>query len=102
MTSTSPVNNAVNVAINKVIQINFNKTIQFGTNPWIEFKKTSTGTAKPFTATITGSTLNITPTTPLAKGTTYTVIIHSNAVTDTTGTAGLVAPYTTRFTTTNV
>ena len=87
VTSTSPVNNAVNVALNKVIQINFNKTIIFGTNSWIELKTTNTGTAKPFTATITGSKLNIKPTTKLAKGTNYTVIIHSNAVTDTTGTA---------------
>ena len=102
VTSTSPLNNAVNVALNKVIQINFNKNIKLGTNPWIELKTTNSGTAKPFTATITGSTLNITPNTPLAKGTNYTVIIHSNAVTDTTGTAGLAAAYTTKFRTTTV
>ena len=101
VTSTSPVNNAVNVALNKVIQIKFNKNIKLGTNPWIELK-TSSGTAKPFTTTITGNTLNITPNTPLAKGTNYTVIIHSNAVTDTTGTAGLAAAYTTKFKTTTV
>ena len=101
VTSTSPVNNAVNVALNKVIKINFNKNIKLGTNPWIELK-TSSGTAKSFTTSITGSTLNITPNTPLAKGTNYTVIIHSNAVTDTTGTAGLAAAYTTKFKTTSV
>ena len=90
VTSTNPVNNAVNVALNKVIQITFDKNIQFGTNPWIELVTSSTGTAKPFTTTITGNILNITPTTPLTKGTKYIVIIHSNAVTDTTGTVGLV------------
>ena len=99
VTSTSPVNNAVNVALNKVIKIQFNKTIQFGTNPWIEFKNSS-GMGKPFKATISGSTLNITTNATMARGTTYTVIIHSNAVTDTTGTAGLATPYTTKFTTT--
>ena len=63
-------------------------------------KTTSTEQQKLFTTTITGNILNITPTTPLTKGTKYTVIIHSNAVTDTTGTAKLAAAYTTKFTTT--
>ena len=99
VTSTSPVNNEVKVVLNKVVHINFSKPIQFGTNPWIEFKNSS-GTTKPFTPTITGSRLNLTTTTPLAKGTKYTVIIHSNSVTDLTGTAGLQSPYTTKFTTT--
>ena len=102
VTSTNPVNNAVNVALNKVIQITFDKNIQLGTNPWIELVTSSTGTAKAFTTTITGNILNITPTTPLTKGTKYIVVLHSNAVTDTTGTAGLAAPYTTKFTTTTV
>ena len=61
--------------------------------------KNASGVAKPFTTTITGSTLNITPTSLLAYGTSYTVIIHSNAVTDSTGTSGLAAPYTFKFTT---
>jgi methionine-rich copper-binding protein CopC len=102
VTSTNPVNNAVNVALNKVIQITFDKNIQYGTNPWIEFVTSSTGTAKAFTTTISGNVLNITPTTPLAKGTKYIVVLHSNAVTDSTGTAGLASPYTTKFTTTTV
>jgi hypothetical protein len=102
VTSTDPVNKAVNVALNKVIKITFNKTIQFGTNPWIELKNNSLGTAKPITTTITGSTLNITPTTLMSKGTTYTVILHSGCVTDTTGSAGFVGPYSTTFTTTKV
>ena len=98
VTSTSPVNNAVNVAVNKVIQINFSKAIQLGTNPWIELKN-QYGTAKPFTTSINGSILNITSNTTFARGTTYTVILHSNSVTSTGG-AGLAAPYTTKFTTT--
>ena len=98
VTSSNPVNNAVNVAVNKVIQINFSKSIQLGTNPWIELKN-QYGQVKPYTTNINGSTLNITSNTTFAKGTTYTVILHSNSVTSTGG-AGLAAPYTTKFTTT--
>ena len=95
VTSTDPVNNAVNVATNKIVKFNFNKTIKLATNPWIEFK-TSSGTAKPFTLSVTGSTLNITPTTALSKATNYTVIVHSNAVTDSSG-AAQAKPYSTKF-----
>ncbi len=98
VTSTSPLNNAFNVAVNKVIQINFSKAIQLGANPWIELKN-QYGQAKPFKTSINGSTLNITTDATFARGTTYTVILHSNSVTSTGG-AGLAAPYTTRFTTT--
>jgi len=98
ITSTSPANKAINVALNTVVKFNFNKNIKFGTNPWIEFKNSS-GTTKPFTPTITGSTLNITSKTPLFRGTQYTVVIHSNSVTSLNG-AGLAAPYTIKFSTT--
>ena len=84
--------------VNKVIQINFSKAIQLGTNPWIELKN-QYGQVKPYTTNINGSTLNITSNTTFAKGTTYTVILHSNSVTSTGG-AGLAVPYTTKFTTT--
>ncbi len=99
VTSTSPANNAVNVALNKVIQINFNKAIKYGTNPWFEL--TNSWGAKPFTTTISGNTLYITTKTLMAIGTQYTVIIHSNSITDSTGTSGLAAPYLFRFTTTS-
>ena len=98
VTSTSPVNNAMNVAVNKVIQINFSKAIQLGTNSWIELKN-QYGQIKPYTTSINGSTLNITANTTFARGTTYTVILHSNSITSTGG-AGLTTPYTTKFTTT--
>ena len=97
VTSTDPANNAVNVPLNKVVKINFNKSIKLGTNPWIEFK-TSSGTAKAYTATTSGSTLSLKPNTNLTSKTVYNVIIHSNAVT-TLGGAGLASPYTLKFTT---
>jgi hypothetical protein len=97
VTTTDPVNNAVNVPLNKVVKFNFNKAIKMGTSPWIEFK-TAGGTAKAFTTSITGNTLNITPTTPLATKTQYIVAVHSNAVTSTGG-AGLALPYVIKFNT---
>ena len=66
----------------------------------IEFK-TSSGKTVAFKKTISGNTLSITPTTALAKGTTYTVIIHSNSVTDLAG-KGLATAYTTKFKTVTV
>ena len=96
--SVNPVNGAINVALNKIIEITFNKAIKLGSNPWIEFK-TSTGVAKPFKLSVSGSTLIITPTTSLTKGTQYTVVVHSNAIISTTD-AGFAAPYSTKFTTT--
>ena len=98
--STNPSNNAVNVATNKVIKITFSEAIKFGTNCLIEFK-TSSGKTVAFKKTISGNTLSITPTTALAKGTTYTIIIHYNSITDLTG-KGLATTYTTKFKTVTV
>lgn len=97
--STSPVNNAVGVHTNKVIEFNFDKNIKLASNPWIELKN-QYGTSKPYTTSVNGNKLNIKTTSNYAKGTRYTAVLHSNSVTDTTGTAGLAAPYTTKFTTT--
>ena len=96
--SIDPSNGAQKVALNKVITINFNKPIKLGSNPYVEFKTTS-GVVKPFKLTVIGNTLYIKPTTPLAKGTTYIVTVHSNAVVSLTG-VSLSAPFSTRFTTT--
>lgn len=93
---SDPVNNAVNIATSKLVKFTFNKTIKLGTNPWIEFKTTS-GVAKKFTTTVSGSTLSLKPTTALAKATSYIVILHSNSVTDSTGLSGLASPYMIRF-----
>lgn len=98
VTGTDPINNAVDVTVNKVIKITFSKSIKFGTNPWIELKNAS-GTPKPFTQIIKGNTLTITPKTPLAIKTKYTLILHANSVTDLNG-IGLASTYTSKFTTT--
>lgn len=108
---TIPINNsAFNIPINQVVQIHFKpsksledpkiayKPIKFGTNPWIEYKNSS-GTTKPFTPTISGNILYLTPNTHLSEGTKYTVILHSNSITDLTGTAGMPKTFTLNFTT---
>ena len=95
--SVDPSNGAQKVALNKVIMINFNKPIKLGSNPWVELK-TASGVVKTFKLSVTGNTLYIKPTTPLTKGTTYMVAVHSNAVVSLTG-VSLSAPFSTRFTT---
>ena len=93
---SNPSNNAVNVPTKKVIQINFNRSVKYGNISGIQFIN-SKGTAIPFTSTITGSTLNITPTSLLSHGTQYTIILHSNSIKDLAGNGLTVC--STKFTT---
>lgn len=94
--SSNPINNAVNIPTSKVIRIKFNRSIQYGNSSGIQFIN-SKGTAIPFKSTITGSTLNITPTSLLARGTQYTIIFHSNSIKDLAGNGLKVC--STKFTT---
>ena len=93
---TDPVNNSVNVVANDVINITFNVPIKAG-SMWIELKN-SNGTVESFKTTILGNILSIKPSSLLASGTAYIVILHSNSVTDLKGN-GFVGPYTIKFTT---
>ena len=95
VTTADPYNNAVNVATDKIINITFSEPIKTGTN-WIELKS-SNGTAVPFTESINGNVLTITPTNPLTKGTKYALILHTGSVTDLTG--NNIAYYGTNFVT---
>ncbi len=79
-----PAKNAINIPTTPVIKFNFSESIKFGKTPWIEFKS-STGKVIPFTSYISGNTLNIIPKSPLAYHTSYTIILHSNCVTDIAG-----------------
>ena len=82
VTSTNPVNGAVDVAANKVIKISFSKPVKFGTK-WIELKN-SNGTYVPINTSINGNLLTISH--PLlAIGTRYTVLLHSGSLTDLAG-----------------
>jgi hypothetical protein len=97
ITSTDPLNKAINVALNKIVKITFNKAVQFGTAPWIEFK-TSTGTAIAFTSSIVGNVLSLTPNSLLTSNTKYYVVLHSSSVTDLAN-VGIVGPVSFSFTT---
>ena len=97
--STGPANGATGVSKNPTISINFNELIALGTGN-IQVKTTNSPVTNiAYTLNINGSILTITPTTPLAAGTMYTVILHSGSVTNSAGTAALAVPYTFRFTT---
>ena len=91
--STTPTNNAVNVAVNKVIKVTFSESIKAGTL-WIELKN-SAGNAVAFTTSIIGNVLTITPKSNLTPGTKYTLLIHSGSVTDLSGNKYLYAGSTT-------
>ena len=83
VTSTNPVNSAVNVATNTVIKVNFNEPIKAG-NMSIQLKN-SEGTIIPFKISINDNILTITPTSALTKGTKYSLTLHTGCVTDLAG-----------------
>jgi len=66
-----------------MIIITFNEPIKAG-NIWIELKN-SAKAGIPFTETIYGNTITITPSTLLSKGVKYIVTIHTGSVTDLAG-----------------
>ncbi len=92
--NSDPGNNTLNVATNKTIKISFSEPIKFGSS-WIELK--SSAGAVSVKKTISGNTLFIDPINLLAKGTSYTVVLHSSSITDLAGNA--LECYTSRFTT---
>jgi hypothetical protein len=96
VTTTSPVAGTT-VSVPSSIAVNFSEVVVNGdTIGSVTLKKGKTLIAK--SATANGSTLIITPTTPLAKGATYTVSIPAGAVKDSAGNA-LAAAYSFSFTT---
>ncbi|MGB9979357.1 Ig-like domain-containing protein, partial [Methanobacterium sp.] len=94
--SVDPTNNSVNIPINKIIKITFSESIKAGTLS-IGLKNLKTGTYVPITKTISGNILTITPTSPLTKGTQYSIILNACSITDLAGNA--LKAYTTKFTT---
>jgi methionine-rich copper-binding protein CopC len=91
-----PHNNAVNVAVDRNINILFNEPIKFGTN-YITLQD-SNGKYIPTSRSINGNLLIINPTIYLAKGTRYTLILHTSCVKDLNG-YGLKQSYIIRFNT---
>jgi hypothetical protein len=90
--AADPANNAV-ITKNQTIKIKYNSTIKTR-SPWIELKN---GKAVIHTKYhINGSTLFITSATKLTTGIKYTLIIHTNSISDLTGNGNSI--YTTSFT----
>jgi methionine-rich copper-binding protein CopC len=83
ITSIDPANEATNVSTSKIITVSFSEPIEVG-NSDIQFTNSS-GSAIPFTKTISGNVLIIIPTNPLAESTKYTLTLHTGSVTDLTG-----------------
>ena len=81
--STNPGKNALNVPINQNINITYSEPVKHHTG-WIELKNDQ-GKLTPITTGINGSILTITPKKSLDMGTSYTVIVHTNSITDMSG-----------------
>jgi hypothetical protein len=84
--------------INKPIKITFSEPLKFA-NKWIELKS-GRGTLTPLKKTIASNTLTLTPTKLLRKGTTYTVLLHTNSISDLNG--NIIFYNMFRFTTTTI
>ena len=93
---TDPYSRMVNVPINKNIKVLFNEPIKFGTN-YIEMKDTR-GRYIPIKRSINGKIMTIVPIFQLAKGTTYTLILHMGCINDLSGNM-LSSVYSSNFTT---
>ncbi|MGV8142994.1 MAG: Ig-like domain-containing protein [Methanothermobacter sp.] len=78
-----PKNGATNVASSKTINVTFNEAIKAGSNFWIELINSSQE-AIPFTTSIDGNILTITPTNDLTEDR-YKLILHTGCVTDLAG-----------------
>jgi beta propeller repeat protein len=85
VTSTDPVNYAVNVAKNKVITVTFNEPIVAKYLTLIYLKTVIGGILISATKSVSGNVLTVTPTSPLAAGTRYILLIYTFAVTDLAG-----------------
>jgi predicted outer membrane repeat protein len=94
VTSTDPANYAVNVARNKVITATFNEPIVAKYLTLIYLKTVTGGIQVATTKSVSGNTLTITPTTPLAAGTRYLVLIYTFAVTDLAGNSNVNKQFT--------
>lgn len=90
--AVDPANNAI-IQKSQTIKVKFNETIKLG-NKLIELKHGNVVISSK--KSVSGNTLSITPSTTLASGYKYSVIIHSGSVTDSSG--NKVALYTSNFT----
>ncbi|MEW5705872.1 MAG: Ig-like domain-containing protein [Actinomycetota bacterium] len=101
ITATSPENNTNGVAKYKTITITFSENVAAGTAYSLITLRNANNQPVEFNKAINGRTLTIDPVSDLSLGTTYTVIIPTNAVKDTANNS-FAAQYTFSFTTQDV
>ena len=92
--SVDPANNTVNVPAGKSIEVTFSSPIKMGSGQ-IELKNSS-GDSVPFTTSINGSTLTITPVNFLSGGAEYTLTMYDGSIVDLNGNS--LERYSTSFT----
>ena len=93
VTAVNPANNSIVLSNNtkKVsIKISFNEKIKSGSG---KIELTSNGKVNPVKISINGNVLTITPKTALATGSKYSLVIHSNSVTDISGNGNSLLKY---------
>ncbi len=110
LSSSTPSDNAIDVAIGNNLTLTFGENIALGTSGNITLKNLSGGSDIVIdvsnhggTLSISGSILTINPSADLAGGTDYAIRVDNGAVTDTTGNAfaGISDDTTLNFTTAN-
>ena len=92
ITTVDPANGTTSLNGDEVFTITFNEDIMEGTN-WIELLN-STGEAMPFTTSIDGNVLTITPVSGLVEAA-YKLMLHTGSITDLAG--NLLAGQSFRF-----
>ncbi len=83
ITHVRPEHNSVISDVNKVVTLTFNKKIQIG-NGRFDFN-TNTGIPLPYSISVNGKILTLTPENPLSNDVQYIVTLHTGSVTDAAG-----------------
>lgn len=94
VTAVNPANNSIVLSEKSkkvTIKVNFNEKIKSGTG---KVELIANGKAKPVTTKVSGNTLIITSKSALATSTKYNLLLHSKAVTDSSGNGNINQAYT--------
>lgn len=95
VTAIDPLNKTINVHRTKIIKITFSEAIKYGKNPWIELHQDGKF-GVPLTSKIVGNCLYITPQYTQWNMASYTLILHTNSITDLSGN-GLKTPFISNY-----
>lgn len=99
-TSGSPARNAINIPVTTLIKTTFNENIYAGStysSIKLKHKQGSSYIYDTVSVSIEGNVLKVTPSSKLAKRTTYTLVLPAGSLTDLAGNP--IAAYSRSFTT---